>query len=96
MLLVCCVLFAQFVSTQALTLHAIKDVRAQHAVEKWGIEIWPGAETRLINLEIMRSRDVDLSNSGEPHSVSTRHQRGVVTASLKKFCLTIRYRTPSS
>jgi hypothetical protein len=43
MLLVCCVLFAQFVSTQALTLHAIKDIRARYAVENWGIEILPGA-----------------------------------------------------
>ena len=43
MLLVCCVLTTQFVSTQALTLHAIKDIRARHAVENWGIEILPGA-----------------------------------------------------
>jgi len=71
MLLVCCVLFAQFVSTQALTLHAIKDIRARHAVENWGIEISPGAATRLIDLETMRSGDADLSNSGEPHSVTT-------------------------
>jgi len=71
MLLVCCVLFAQFVSTQALTLQAIKDIGARHAVENWGIEISPGAATRLIDLEIMRSGDADLSNSGEPHSVTT-------------------------
>jgi len=71
MLLVCCVLFAQFVSTQALTLHAIKDIRARHAVENWGIEILPGAATRLIDLEIKCSGDADLSNSGEPHSVTT-------------------------
>jgi len=31
----------------------------------------PGAAIRLIDLEIMSSEDVDLSNSGEPHSVTT-------------------------
>jgi len=59
MLLVCCVLFAQFVSTQALTLQAIKDIGARHAVENWGIEISLGAATRLIDLEIMRSGDAE-------------------------------------
>jgi len=72
MLLSCCVLFAHFVSTQALTLHAIKDIGARHAVENWGVEISPGAATRLIDLEIMRSGDADLSNSREPHSVTIR------------------------
>jgi len=57
---------------QALTLHAIKDIRALHAVENWGIEILPGDVTQLVNPEVMCSADADLGNSGEPHSVTTR------------------------
>jgi len=45
-LLTCCVLFTQFVSTQALSPHTLDAIGKKHAIENWNIESTLGNATK--------------------------------------------------
>ena len=67
-LLACCVLFTQLASTQALNLHTINAIGAQHAIETWSIESSStNATTRVRNVLAIMLSKIGLKRIAQSH-----------------------------